>query len=133
MITCPEDLSLGSQGGCQATDAGMSVVALVQMLEFLSKNRARRMAVFNLNNGEHQLHGAQAYALSYFSSPSFLFPSFDRFLRHPWSHLTSTFLNFEGARSGGDIRSMPPVSSVSIHLNASYSSQLPLHLPIDVA
>ena len=41
----------------------MSVVALVQMLEFLSKNRPRRTAVFNLNNGEEdQLHGAQAYA-----------------------------------------------------------------------
>jgi hypothetical protein len=35
MITCAEDLSLGSQGGCQATDDCMSVVALLQMLEFL--------------------------------------------------------------------------------------------------
>jgi Zn-dependent M28 family amino/carboxypeptidase len=47
-----------------ATDDGMSVVALVQMLEFLSTNRPRRTAVFNLNNGEEdQLHGAQAYAV----------------------------------------------------------------------
>jgi hypothetical protein len=36
---------------------------------------------------------------------------FDRFLRHPWSNLTSTFLNFEGAGAGGYVRS-PRVFSV---------------------
>ncbi|KAN0137858.1 hypothetical protein V8E53_004342 [Lactarius tabidus] len=67
-----------------ATDDGMSVVALVQLVNFLSKNRSRRTAVFNFNNGEEDgLHGAQA------------------FLQHPWSNLTSTFLNIEGAGSGG--------------------------------
>jgi Zn-dependent M28 family amino/carboxypeptidase len=66
-----------------ATDDGIRVIVLVKTLEFLSKNRPRRMAVFNFDNGEHQLHGAQAYALSYFVSPSFLFTSFDRFLRYP--------------------------------------------------
>ncbi|KAI0301738.1 hypothetical protein B0F90DRAFT_1936153 [Multifurca ochricompacta] len=67
-----------------ATDDGMSVAALVQMIDFLSKNRPRRTAVFNLNNGEEDgLNGAHA------------------FLRHPWSNLTSRFLNIEGAGSGG--------------------------------
>ncbi|KAF8262682.1 hypothetical protein EI94DRAFT_663412 [Lactarius quietus] len=67
-----------------ATDDGMSVVALLQLVDFLSKNRPRRTAVFNFNNGEEDgLHGAQA------------------FLQHSWSNLTSTFLNIEGAGSGG--------------------------------
>jgi hypothetical protein len=56
-------------------------------------------------------------------------PTFDRFLRHPWSNLTSTFLNFEGAGSGGYVRLVRPVFS---HLNMSCSSQSPLPLPIDV-
>ena len=44
-----------------ATDDGMSVVALLQLVDFLSKNRSRRTAVFNINNGEEDgLHGAQA-------------------------------------------------------------------------
>ncbi|KAH9961137.1 hypothetical protein BGW80DRAFT_1463970 [Lactifluus volemus] len=67
-----------------ATDDGMSVAALIQMVTFLSNNRPRRTAVFNINNGEEDgLHGAHA------------------FLHHPWSNLTSTFLNFDGAGSGG--------------------------------
>ncbi|KAH8981758.1 hypothetical protein EDB86DRAFT_416246 [Lactarius hatsudake] len=67
-----------------ATDDGMSVVALLQLVNVLSKNRPRRTAVFNINNGEEDgLHGAHT------------------FLRHPWSDLTSTFLNIEGAGSGG--------------------------------
>ncbi|KAH9990656.1 hypothetical protein BJV74DRAFT_421616 [Russula compacta] len=67
-----------------ATDDGMSVVALIQLVSFLSNNRPKRTAIFNINNGEEDgLHGAHA------------------FLRHPWSNLTSTFLNFEGAGSGG--------------------------------
>ena len=37
----------------------MSVVALLQLVNFLSKNRPRRTAVFNINNGEEDgLHGA---------------------------------------------------------------------------
>ncbi|KAI9507743.1 hypothetical protein F5148DRAFT_1284822 [Russula earlei] len=67
-----------------ATDDGMSVVALVHLIDFLSKNRPKRTSVFNINNGEEDgLNGAHA------------------FLQHPWSNLTSTFLNFEGAGSGG--------------------------------
>lgn len=67
-----------------ATDDGMSVAALLQLVNVLCKNRPRRTAVFNINNGEEDgLHGAHT------------------FLRHSWSDLTSTFLNIEGAGSGG--------------------------------
>ncbi|KAI9441833.1 hypothetical protein H4582DRAFT_1420677 [Lactarius indigo] len=67
-----------------ATDDGMSVVALLQLVKFLCNNRPRRTAVFNINNGEEDgLHGAHT------------------FLRHSWADLTSTFLNIEGAGSGG--------------------------------
>ena len=39
----------------------MSVVALLQLVNSLCKNRPRRTAVFNINNGEEDgLHGAQA-------------------------------------------------------------------------
>ena len=86
-----------------ATDDGMSVVALVHMIDFLSKNRPRRTAVFNINNGEEDgLHGAQTCAI-FMNCLSFpiLTCCLNRFLRHPWSNLTSMFLNFEGAGSGG--------------------------------
>ena len=47
-----------------ATDDGMSVVALLQLVNSLSKNRSKRTAVFNINNGEEDgLHGAQACAV----------------------------------------------------------------------
>ena len=46
--------------GPGATDDGMSVVSLVQMVKYLAHNRPRRTAVFNINNGEEDgLHGAQ--------------------------------------------------------------------------
>jgi Peptidase family M28 len=86
-----------------ATDDGMSVVALMHMIDFLSKNRPRRTAVFNINNGEESgLHGAQTCAIfiHFLASPIFI-PCLNRFLRHPWSNMTSIFLNFEGAGSGG--------------------------------
>ena len=85
----------------------MSVIALIHMIEFLSKNRPRRTAVFNINNGEEDgLHGAQTCAIFIhcLSSPIFT-RCLNRFLRHPWSNLTSTFLNFEGAGSGGYVHS----------------------------
>ena len=44
-----------------ATDDGMSVVSLVQMVEYLSKNRPRRTFVANINNGEEDgLNGAHS-------------------------------------------------------------------------
>ncbi len=69
-----------------ATDNAMSVVALLDMVELLSKleNRPRRTAVFFFNNGEEEgLNGSHM------------------FFEHPWSGLTSTFLNVEGAGAGG--------------------------------
>ncbi|KIY46136.1 hypothetical protein FISHEDRAFT_75980 [Fistulina hepatica ATCC 64428] len=67
-----------------ATDDGMGVATLIQLVEYFAAHRPRRTAVFNINNGEEDwLNGAVA------------------FLRHPWSNLTDTFLNLEGASSGG--------------------------------
>lgn len=48
-----------------------------------------------------------------FSIPSVFYLLFDRFLQHPWSNLTSTFLNFEGAGSGGYVSLIPPILSMS--------------------
>ncbi|KAJ6581062.1 hypothetical protein B0H19DRAFT_1017641 [Mycena capillaripes] len=67
-----------------ATDDGMGVATLIQLVEYLAKNRPKRTAVFNINNGEEDgLCGAFT------------------FLKHPWSNLTDSFLNLEGASSGG--------------------------------
>ncbi|KAL1739590.1 putative zinc metalloprotease [Schizophyllum fasciatum] len=67
-----------------ATDDGMGVATLLQLVDYYSKHRPQRTAVFNINNGEEDwLNGAHA------------------FLEHPWSNLTDTFLNLEGASSGG--------------------------------
>lgn len=47
-----------------ATDDGMSVAALLQMLTFLAENQPRRTAVFNINNGEENgLSGAHVYVI----------------------------------------------------------------------
>ncbi|KAI1790376.1 hypothetical protein LXA43DRAFT_512127 [Ganoderma leucocontextum] len=69
-----------------ATDDGMGVATLLQMAEYFAHpdRRPRRTAIFFFNNGEEdQLNGAHAY------------------FEHPWSNLTSTFINLEGAASGG--------------------------------
>ncbi|KAF7363856.1 Peptide hydrolase [Mycena sanguinolenta] len=67
-----------------ATDDGMGVVTLMQLIEYLAKNQPKRTAVFNINNGEEDgLCGAFT------------------FLKHPWANLTDVFLNLEGASSGG--------------------------------
>ncbi|KAJ7256460.1 hypothetical protein B0H12DRAFT_1015855 [Mycena haematopus] len=67
-----------------ATDDGMGVATLIQLVEYLAKNRPKRTAVFNINNGEEDgLCGAFT------------------FLKHPWSNLTDVFLNLEGAAAGG--------------------------------
>lgn len=91
--------------GPGATDNGMSVSALLQMIKYLATHRPRRTAVFNINNGEEDgLHGAHA---SVFSDRWYGYRLYivcfwlNRFLEHPWSNLTSTFLNFEGAGAGG--------------------------------
>ncbi|GBE82458.1 Vacuolar membrane protease [Sparassis crispa] len=69
-----------------ATDDGMGVVTLLSLVDYLSapERRPRRTAIFFFNNGEEDgLHGAYA------------------FWKHPWSNLTSSFINLEGAASGG--------------------------------
>lgn len=84
-----------------ATDDGIGIVSMVQTVKHLVENRPRRTAVFNFNNGEEDgLHGARA------------------FMEHPWSNLTSIFINLEGAASGGRpilfrATSLPPVQSFS--------------------
>ncbi|KAG8679300.1 hypothetical protein FRC09_019062, partial [Ceratobasidium sp. 395] len=70
--------------GLGATDDGMGVVTLVQLVEYYATHKPKRTVVFNINNGEEDwLNGAHA------------------FLDHPWSRLPTTFLNLEGAGNGG--------------------------------
>ncbi|KAG9085946.1 hypothetical protein FRC06_003350, partial [Ceratobasidium sp. 370] len=70
--------------GLGATDDGMGVVTLVQLVEYYALHKPKRTVVFNINNGEEDwLNGAHA------------------FLDHPWSRLPTTFLNLEGAGNGG--------------------------------
>ncbi|KDQ61200.1 hypothetical protein JAAARDRAFT_32197 [Jaapia argillacea MUCL 33604] len=69
-----------------ATDDGMGVVTLLQMVEYLSSREGRgtKTAIFNINNGEEDgLHGAHL------------------FLEHPWSKICTSFFNLEGAAAGG--------------------------------
>ncbi|KAF9552594.1 hypothetical protein CPC08DRAFT_822792 [Agrocybe pediades] len=70
--------------GPGVTDDGMGVVTLMELVRYLATHRTKRTAVFNINNGEEDgLKGAFA------------------FLRHPWSKITDTFFNLEGAAAGG--------------------------------
>ncbi|CAE7139690.1 unnamed protein product [Rhizoctonia solani] len=70
--------------GLGATDDGMGVVTLLQLVEYYGRSKPERTVVFNINNGEEDwLNGAHA------------------FLDHPWSKLPKTFLNLEGAGNGG--------------------------------
>ncbi|RDX48595.1 hypothetical protein OH76DRAFT_1352007 [Lentinus brumalis] len=83
LFSCHYD-SVSSAPG--ATDDGMGVVTLLEMAEYFAQpdRRPRRTAIFFFNNGEEdQLNGAHAY------------------FEHQWSNLTSTFINLEGAASGG--------------------------------
>ncbi|GJE94757.1 Zn-dependent exopeptidase [Phanerochaete sordida] len=69
-----------------ATDNGMSIVTLLQMVEYLAapERRPHRTAVFLFNNGEEDgLNGVHM------------------FFEHPWANLTTTFVNLEGAAAGG--------------------------------
>lgn len=87
LFSCHFD-SVSSAPG--ATDDGMAVATLLQMAEYLSakERRPRRTAVFFFNNGEEDgLNGAHAY------------------FEHPWSNLTSVFINLEGAAAGGWVSS----------------------------
>lgn len=72
--------------GYGATDDGMGVVSVLQLLSYFiqPENWPKRTVVLLLNNGEEDfLNGAKA------------------FMRHPISQLPHTFLNLEGAGAGG--------------------------------
>ena len=72
--------------GYGATDDGVGVVSVLQLLSYLTEpqNWPRRTVLLLLNNGEEDfLNGAKA------------------FMRHPISQVPHTFLNLEGAGAGG--------------------------------
>lgn len=72
--------------GFGATDDGVGVVTVMQLIRYFSSNRRqpKRGIVALLNNGEEDyLNGARAFA------------------EHPMAKFTHTFLNLEGAGAGG--------------------------------
>lgn len=75
--------------GFGTTDDGIGVASLLQFVDHLVKNRPRRTAIFNINNGEEDgLNGAQAFVLC-FSLDASLQPAYifqvpqTRLVRHP--------------------------------------------------
>lgn len=80
----------------------MGVATLLQMVSYLAETQDRkRTAIFNFNNGEEDgLMGAHAYV---YTLPRYyvLTGAICRFMEHPWSNITDTFLNLEGAAAGG--------------------------------
>ena len=74
------------QSGFGATDDGIGVVTILQLISYFTTNgnRPKRGIVALFNNGEENgLYGAHNY------------------LRHPLSEFTHTFLNLEGGGAGG--------------------------------
>ena len=70
--------------GYGATDDGVGVVSVLQLIKYFSGRQPKKGLVALLNNGEEDfLNGAQAFAV------------------HPMSKFTHTFLNLEGAGAGG--------------------------------
>lgn len=72
--------------GYGATDDGVAVVTMLQLLKYFTRpeNRPRRGLVLLFNNGEEDfLNGAHV------------------FTQHPLSNFSSTFVNLEGAGAGG--------------------------------
>ncbi len=56
-----------------ATDDGMGVATLLQLIQFFAQNRPKRTAVFNINNGEEDwLNGAHAYDMPFSSTPTLI-------------------------------------------------------------
>lgn len=67
-----------------ATDNGMGVASLLQLIEYFASHRQKKTAIFNINNGgQDGSNGAHV------------------FLQHPWSDLTGSFVNLKGAATGG--------------------------------
>ncbi|KAF9465216.1 hypothetical protein BDZ94DRAFT_1350181 [Collybia nuda] len=80
------------------TDDGIGIVTMIQFVQYLMEQRPRRTAIFNFNNGEEDgLNGAHV------------------FLEHPWSRITQTFLNLEGAGAGGRPTLFRTTSSAPLH------------------
>lgn len=51
--------------GRGATDDGMGVATILQLVAYFSNNKPCRSVIFNINNGEEDgLHGSHAYARS---------------------------------------------------------------------
>lgn len=70
--------------GYGATDDGVGVISILQLISYFSTRQPKRGIVFLLNNGEEDyLNGAYA------------------FTQHPLSRFPHTFLNLEGAGAGG--------------------------------
>ena len=62
----------------------MGVATLLNLIDYYAVNRPPKDLIFNINNGEEDwLNGAHV------------------FLEHPWSTLTKSFLNLEGAGNAG--------------------------------
>ncbi|KAK7060893.1 hypothetical protein VNI00_000626 [Paramarasmius palmivorus] len=69
-----------------ATDDGIGISTLIQLIHFFHKHPPKRTVIFNINNGEEDgLHGAHA------------------FLLHPWAAEVKDFINLEGAAAGGPV------------------------------
>lgn len=85
-----------------ATDDGMGVATVLQLVDYFSKHTPKRTVVFNINNGEEDgLNGAHALVLFIFLDSIRSHLHYFRFLEHPWASLPKSFLNLEGAGSGG--------------------------------
>ncbi|KAF9430486.1 hypothetical protein BGZ94_006565 [Podila epigama] len=70
--------------GHGATDDGIGVTVILEMIRNLITHPVRHNVVFNINNGEEVgLYGAVA------------------FMKHPWSKDVKAFVNLEGAGAGG--------------------------------
>lgn len=70
--------------GYGATDDGMGVVTILQLVDYFSTKRPRKGVIALLNNGEEDfLNGARMFS------------------QHPLAQFTHTFLNLEGAGAGG--------------------------------
>jgi len=76
------------------TDDSMGVVTLLQLLSHFTTHPPLRTVIFNINNGEEDgLNGARAFLLHpWISNPNASLPA---------PEIPTTFLNLEGAASGG--------------------------------
>lgn len=106
--------------GYGATDDGVGVVSVLQLLSYLTEpdHWPKKTVVLLLNNGEEDyLNGAKA------------------FMKHPISQLPHVFLNLEGAGAGGratlfrttgtSLQPIPLCNSRRVSLTLSFASRCP--------